>query len=148
MKTANGEKALNVAGHRKRWALFTHHLGDYMQRWILKTPWGQIRLHRILRSDADRFMHDHPFDFTSFLLTGGYTEITPISTSKLIGQAKFWPRFSLVRKKAEDLHRLVLDKPVWTLVFGGLKRRDWGFFTDKGWVGWEEYQNKNPEHAW
>lgn len=65
-----------VPPNSQRWAAYAHHLGDYMHRWILRTPWGTLRLHHILRSDDDRHLHDHPFDFTSFLLTGGYLEIT------------------------------------------------------------------------
>jgi hypothetical protein len=60
----------------KRFAFFASHIGDYMHRWIFKHPWGTVRLHHILRSDDDRHLHDHPFNFVSLLLTGGYTEVT------------------------------------------------------------------------
>lgn len=43
------------------------------------------------------------------------------------------------RKKAEAPHRLVLEKPCWTLVFSGKRRRKWGFHTDEGWVYWKDY---------
>lgn len=53
---------------------------------------------------------------------------------------RYWPRWSLVKKKAEDAHRLVLENgPVWTLVWGEPKRRKWGFHTEDGWVHWEDY---------
>lgn len=95
-------------------------IGDYMHRWILHHPWGTLRLHHILRSDAAREPHDHSWDFTSLLLTGGYWEVFEGS--------RWWrPQFSLVRRRAEDLHRVELARPVWTLVATGPERREWGF---------------------
>ncbi len=104
----------------------------YMRRWFLQTPWFTVRLHHILRSDSDRHLHDHPWSFWSFLLSGGYVEVTPA------GQ-RYCPRFSLVRRKATDIHRLVLTKPVWTLVVSGPKVREWGFTVDGRWVHHRDY---------
>lgn len=159
---------------RRGWGLYASHIGpggSYMRRFILRTPWGTVRLHNILRSDADRHLHDHPFDFVSFLLNGGYRETTPCAacngTGKFIDpdlmwdprppdcrdcmstgkRLRFWPRFSVVRKQAEDLHCLTIDKPVWTLVFSGPKRRDWGFATEDGWVHNEQYSQRWPERV-
>lgn len=115
------------------WFLGPNHIGSYMERWYLQTPWFTLRLHHILRSDEARALHDHPWDFWSVLLTGGYTEVTPTGT-------RYWPRWSLVRRRAEDLHRLVLDQPVWTLVWTGPKRRSWGFVIDGQWVYWQDAQ--------
>ncbi len=133
-----------------RWALYAHHLGNYMHRWILRSPWGTLRLHHILRSDEDRHLHDHPFDFTSFLFSGGYTEVAPADEPTaghpvLIQDSKHWPRFSIIRKKAEHAHRLILTEPVWTFVVSGPKRRSWGFHTEQGWVNHREYLKLYPE---
>ena len=57
--------------------------GDYMRRWTLRTPIGMLRLHHILRGDDDREFHDHPFDFTSIILAGGYVEHRPGGESKV-----------------------------------------------------------------
>lgn len=132
--------------NEQRWALYAHHLGDYMRRWILRTPWGTLRLHNILRSDEDRHLHDHPFDFTSLLLTGGYDEVTPkhFHASQLV---KSWPRFSIVRKRAEESHRLIVHKPLWTLVVSGPKRRSWGFHTEQGWIHHRDYLKAFPAIA-
>jgi hypothetical protein len=116
-----------------RWFLGPNHIGSYMSRWYLQTPWFTVRLHHILRSDEARALHDHPWDFWSLLLTGGYTEITPTGTRR-------WPWCSLVRRRAEDLHRLVLDRPVWTLVWTGPRRRSWGFLVDGQWIYWRNVQ--------
>lgn len=132
-----------------RWALYRHHLGNYMHRWIWLTPWGSLRLHHILRSDADRHLHDHPFDFTSFLLTDGYIEVTPcvLPNGQLARQHEFKPRFSRVRKVAEEAHLLVLTRPLWTFVVTGPKRRNWGFHTEKGWIYYRDYSEAFPENA-
>jgi hypothetical protein len=155
-----------------RWGLIVHHLGDYMRRWILRTPWGTLRLHNILRSDLDRDLHDHPFDFVSIIIGGpGYYETTrwvvkdastvepedrgplatiwdpqePYTLREVVLHEKFHPRFSVIRRKAEDLHRLRLDKPVWTLVISGPWKRHWGFETERGWVHWREYVGADPQ---
>ncbi len=151
------------AAKQRGWGLYASHIGpngSYMRRWILRTPFGMLRLHHILRSDTDRHLHDHPFDFVSFLLTGGYHEAVPCPhCDRFDGtndgcyrckeglKTQYWPRFSVVRKRAEDLHRLTLDKPIWTLVFSGLKRREWGFQTENGWVPASNYQEMWSENG-
>jgi len=97
-----------------KWCLYRNDIGDYMQRWILQTPWGTFRLHHILRSDEARALHDHPWDFTSILLTGGYDEILPRADGS--EYCVHHPRWSVVRHAAEDQHRLIVHRPVWTLV--------------------------------
>lgn len=133
--------------------IYSEHLGDYMRRWILQWPGGTLRLHHIMRSDVGRDLHDHPWDFWSLLLTGGYTEVRPARFNPHTKQTEperaiYWPRFSVVRRQAEDLHRLVLRVPVWTVVWTGPKRRTWGFRTRRGWVPWRSYHRPSePWHA-
>lgn len=116
------------------WFLGRNDIGNYMHRWYLQTPWFTVRLHHILRSDEARALHDHPWDFCSLLLSGGYLEVRQ-------DVVKWWPRFSIVRRRAEDLHRLVIPKPVWTLVITGPKRREWGFRLPTGeWIHWKKAQ--------
>lgn len=108
---------------------------DYMERWTLTTPLGQVRLHHILRGDDDRHFHDHPFDFVSLILAGGYMEHRPGKPQRVC-----LPK-TLVRHRAEDLHYLKLlgGRPAWTLVFATPKRREWGFATEEGWVDARDY---------
>lgn len=109
----------------------------YMERWICKLPTGHmIRLHHIMRSDLDRHLHDHPFDFTSLLLTGGYLEFLPGLSFPM-----FRRRWSLLRRPATTLHKLHLPfGPVWTLVFTSPWKRQWGYQTEEGWVQWDKYR--------
>lgn len=107
---------------------------DYMERWVFYTPIGCVRLHHILRSDSDRHHHDHPFDFTSVILRGGYIEYQPDK------QMRRCIPGDLVRHRAEDLHYLkLLSDSAWTLVFAGNERRRWGFATSDGWIDADKY---------
>ena len=91
-------------------------------------------LHKFLKSDPDE-LHDHPWDFITIILRGGYWEHTL--------EGKFWKKpFSIHYRKAIDLHRIELDKKVsdvWTLFIPLRRKREWGFKTDKGWVHNEKY---------
>ena len=139
-----------LSGEDSNWFLGRNDVGDYMHRWIAQTPWFTLRVHHILRSDESRALHDHPWDFVSLLVSGGYTEITerierfetdegPIW--KPVVYETRWPRWSLVMHEAEDAHRLVIDEPVWTLVLTGPKVRRWGFWIPaKGWTYWRDAQ--------
>lgn len=47
----------------------------YLERYYMGTVQGrQIWLHRFVRDDAERHVHDHPWTALSIILTGGYTE--------------------------------------------------------------------------
>lgn len=124
----------------QRFALYRDDLQGYMERWVFRTPWFNIRIHHILKSDEGRDLHDHPFDFTSLILSGGYTEVTP---SRHAGMTftKNYKAGNVLTRKAEALHRLILREgsTTWTLVFAGPRRRKWGFMTTKGWVYYQDY---------
>jgi len=111
--------------------------------------WLKARVHEITRSDRDRSLHDHPFDYLTFILKGGYWEITerPMrSRSKLI---QAWPALystwygpgSVLFRFAENAHRLVVPgrEPAVTWFVSGPKRREWGFHTPTGWVHWTDF---------
>lgn len=103
----------------------------YLRRWyLLETRVLSIYLHRIMASDADRELHDHPRAFLSFLLWGcGYYE------HEANRDRRFFPPFSWNhRPNPAAPHRLELpqdeegnEQEQWTLVFLGPKVRDWGF---------------------
>jgi hypothetical protein len=121
-----------------------------MDRWILETRWGTVRLHRINRSDDDRALHDHPWQFWSLILWGSYTEVLPSDHDDAraagVGPKNFLGPFvlrrrrwlSLAFRRAEDAHRIIVDQPVWTFVVTGPRSRRWGFYTQTGWVYWRE----------
>jgi hypothetical protein len=135
------------------WKVYRSHLGGYMRRWIARCPWGTLRLHNIRESDAGRDFHDHPFSFSSLILSGGYVEHRPgcrgcghggcleAPCCSADGSCRFYGPGSIVRRQATDLHRLELvNGPAWTLVVSGPYFRVWGFQTPSGWVDFREYR--------
>jgi hypothetical protein len=117
------------------------HLEGYMERfWIFRTRWLSARLHRILRSDHDRDLHDHPWDYATVILRGGYWEVTEA------GKRWYGPG-SILLRRASHLHRLILPPgaPTTTLFLHRKKRREWGFRTDAGWVHWRHYTEARGE---
>lgn len=110
----------------------------YMERWLLGERHAPgLRLHHIVRSDNDRHLHDHPFDFTTLILAGKYREHTvryasrPFDTRSVLYSAG-----ATLFRSAEALHRLELvdGQDAWTLVSRGPYRRTWGYQTENGWV--------------
>jgi hypothetical protein len=142
--------------------------GDpYLVRYTLfSCKWFGVFLHKIMRSDSDRDLHDHPWSFWTFLLAGRYTEDVPLDNPPMYkpnGCMYTRPRIfaagSLVRHRAEDAHCLTLPRtwrwdglegskepdgfiPVWSLFIHGPRRREWGFHTAAGWIPWETYVNR------
>lgn len=112
--------------------------GDlYLRRFFL-TPrlFGyRLMLHHIVRSDKERDLHDHPWPFWTLCLRGGYIEETEKDGTKIshvAGQLKY--------RDATFKHRIdrILGE-CWTLVLTGRVVREWGFYTERGWIGWREY---------
>ncbi len=117
----------------------------YMRRWLIGSTktWG-LRVHCIERSDADRELHDHPFWFVSFILSGGYYEHT------LDGRKTWYGPGSLVFRSADTLHRIELgnrdcsvakhpEVPAWTFVLRGRYARRWGFLAGGAWTTWQKF---------
>jgi hypothetical protein len=111
----------------------------YMRRYyILNTPWFRLRLHHIFLSDYD-CLHDHPWNFLSILLKGEYIERRGVGVYEI---DKIYKAGDILYRRAEDRHRLIINKPVWSLVFMFKRRREWGFWTKQGWLPWFKYQSQ------
>lgn len=150
--------------------------GPYMLRWWLfgtskkrddygnpqpRRPFGwSFYLHIFLRSDDDRALHDHPWDFWTFLLVNGYREhrdedqnyllspehhdyrgadnLTVYDTRKHYDDAvrvvRDYAEGSVISSKAADLHRVEL------IPAGSFHLQPWRFgrgparFTDLPWM--------------
>lgn len=111
-------------------------IGDnYLHRWwvIPRNRFFNVYLHKIMRSDDDRALHDHPWLNCSILLRGSYREHTPCG-------AKVRTAGSIVFRRAVAAHRLeVVDGPIWTIFITGPVIRIWGFHCPKRWVPWREF---------
>jgi len=116
----------------------------YLFRWFVipRNRWFNIYLHKIVRSDDDRALHDHPWWNVSVILQGGYVEVYRpkwlrdpnhnVSRWRTAGQVTF--------RRASALHRLELrGEHCWSLFITGPRIRDWGFACPKGWVHWKDF---------
>ena len=119
----------------------------YMARWhvIPRNRWLNVYYHRIMRSDADRALHDHPWPFNiSILLDGSYVEVTPADRHDPAGpvqRRRYDEGAVLVRMGGTYAHRLELlgDRFCRTLFITGPRVREWGFWCPRGWKHWKEF---------
>lgn len=120
----------------------------YMFRWYLipRNRRFNIYLHKFLRDDDDRALHDHPWWFLSWIIKGGYWEVVPHRDGGPGNTVLRRGRFSLAFRRATHRHRVVLfptlagkRQPCWTLVITGRPKRTWGFWCPKGFVPWKEF---------
>lgn len=117
----------------------------YLLRWyvIPRNPFVNMYVHKFLRDDDDRGLHDHPWWFVSIILHGGYIEETETADWKMklrCRSALFdikspWRHRSIAYRPATWRHRVVLPHtptggrvPCWTLIITGRRTRVWGFW--------------------
>jgi hypothetical protein len=132
--------------------------GEYLYRWYIvpRNREANVYFHVQTASDPERPLHDHPWDNTSVLLAGAYEELlekSPVSAPRgslqgLEGRSPSPFRCSYLRtagdvvhRKAEWAHRLILPDStpyMMSLFVTGPKRRDWGFWTESGWVAYKD----------
>lgn len=126
--------------------------GLYLIRWrIIQTPWGGLYLHRMDGPDPRSTLHDHPWNFLSIVLRGGYVERRLNPVSMQVNEAHRVRRWNRVR--ASDAHsiRSLLRVPTWTLLFVGKRRRTWGYIepqhygTHSAWL-WTEFNKHLHAH--
>lgn len=125
----------------------------YMGRWrvvdegtlggkLLKllTGYESVRLHHIARPDHDRDLHNHPFDYRTFILDGFYSEVYegPCSTLEEdqlglhwqpIEAHRFVYRGQTATGSEDKFHRIdqVSVGGVWTLFCMTKNKDTWGF---------------------
>jgi len=113
---------------------------------LLKTPWGAVMIHWILRADPQPHLHDHPVSFLSFVVRGGYQETRPRDRYEYAGRC-FDFRSQWVTTwnwiAARDTHRIIDVLPgTITLCFAGPARQVWGFYTPEGKIAWTGYDSE------
>lgn len=103
---------------------------------------SQMMINIFHRSDEDRHLHDHPWNFRTFILWNGYLEHHPG------GIFKARPLMTLQRP-AQWRHRVQLrrtpagkEKIAVTLVFTGPDVREWGYHTPDGWISHDDWWRK------
>jgi hypothetical protein len=107
-----------------------------LQRWFI-VPRNEVSncyLHRFLRSDDDRALHDHPWDNRSWVLSGEYLEHCDDGT------ARYRAKGDIIERSAAQAHRIELvNGPAVTLFFTGPLIREWGFHCPQGWRHWKDF---------
>lgn len=117
----------------------------YMQRWWLRRDnQGGCYVHRFLRDDDDRALHDHPWRSISIMLEGETREqyapnLTDPRDPSQHKTRELGPG-DVVFRDAGFSHRIeLISKTAVTLFITGSRHRDWGFWCPQGWTHWREF---------
>lgn len=122
----------------------------YMRRWWLKrSDQGNWYLHNMVRPDAVKDPHNHPWPFDTWVLGGGYLDVSYERNQRCHAERV---RAGDYRVRAADHMHVIPDvqEGTWTLVRTGSKRPEsWGFWDlDRDqFVSWQRYLEENPERA-
>lgn len=124
---------------------------------LTRGEYDHVRLHWIRRSDGDRELHDHPFNYRTFVLEGWYDEVfiphkvlnaqmmrtwqgssRKMEREVLMGteRSRMMRAGSTARAEEGQFHRIaeVSDGGVWTLFCMGKDTGKWGFLVDGRWL--------------
>lgn len=121
---------------------------------LFKCKWFSIKLHKALMSDP-AIPHDHPWNYISLILWGGYTEerIQHMNVYTSTGgpyertfsmpwnSKKWYGPGSILYRKGDRLHKLIIPEGKYSLslIITFKKWREWGFYDFyKGWVSHKE----------
>lgn len=134
--------------------------GEYLFRWhvIPHNHDANVYFHIQTQSDPERPLHDHPWDSTSVILAGGYSEIWDtqphLAAMGAAGtqQKAFRAPGEVIFRKATWAHRLIKPATIgysMSLFSTGPKIRDWGFWTENGWVDYDNITHtENGVSSW
>lgn len=140
----------------KRWAFMSKFVipnldnpeETYLTRWrIIQTPWFALYLHRMDGPDSRDTLHDHPWNFTSVVLKGGYVERRLNTHDMTVNDVHRVERIN--RMHTYDAHAIsrLLRVPTWTLMFVGRRVRTWGYWQRATWHRWYWTPYDKHEHA-
>jgi hypothetical protein len=110
----------------------------YLRRFIwFKTPLLALYTHDIYLPDKDRWLHNHPFGFLSYMLSGTYVEQRQGKHNRERRKGSF------AFTSHKDFHRIInIVGSVRTLVLAGPRRQEWGFNTAEGFKTWREVKGE------
>ncbi len=133
------------------WRGWYRHIDETQRtRWQRLAVWLSLRLpnvylHKFLRSDDDRALHDHPWAWASLLLRGSYIEHTIAAggihkrTVRTSGSLKLCGPCTAHRVELLDSFSNG-PAPCWTLFVTTPVLREWGFHCpQRGWVSWRDF---------
>jgi hypothetical protein len=100
----------------------------YMRRYVLILFGFGLRLHVWYRSDDKRYLHNHPWNFITFVLKGSYKDFSSVAPHQVVIEDHL-KQFSLRWRKAEHLHYVEVPKGgCITLLFTMPPKQKWGFW--------------------
>lgn len=119
---------------------------------VIQTPWFGVYLHDIESPDSDPHPHDHPWNFRSFIVKGGYTEkVYPLEHSFANSRLdpyrrayeRRWNRFTWHKMTKNNAHRITQVLPgTVSLILVGKRSSSWGFYLGKeDYMDWKEYES-------
>lgn len=142
--TRAGFRLINALARPAR-DLFDRDGSCYMRRWrivdegtlasrVLQalTGYSSIRLHHILKADHDRDLHNHPFDYRTFVLRGFYAETYKDGRGNRKVQRRVVEPGEAAALPGVAFHRIAYVPPggVWTLFCMTRNTGTWGFNVD------------------
>lgn len=116
-------------------------LDPYLYRWFVipRNRVFNVYLHKFLRSDDDRALHDHPWVNLSVLLNGEYAE-HEIDAGGVHRRTVYQAGAMRFRRSGRMAHRIELrGVPCWTLFVTGPRYREWGFHCEQRWIHWKDF---------
>lgn len=131
----------------------------YLHRWfVIRTDRLGLFIHKFVRSDEDRALHDHPWDFLVIPVWRGYIEHRNARCTICGQRNSFCTRGQESRRvlpivgtrfrRGEYRHRVELidGKPSWSIFFRFRKRREWGFWDRLvGFIPWNKWWQERCE---
>jgi len=116
----------------------------HFRRWrILSTPWFNIYIHEIFKADEDLHLHDHPWNYRSYIIKGSFEELyTNSEYYRNVIQAQSVRSGMIVKRLATTFHKVekIHSSKIVTLFITGRKFRDWGYLVDGEWVQHTKYR--------
>jgi hypothetical protein len=125
---------------------------------LFKSKYFSIFIHRFMRSD-EPVPHDHPWNFLTYVISGGYTEQLFDRSKPTRSRGtfkKYWTQRTIQRapgsiryRSANAIHFVQTDrkysleeieKAPYTICLLGPRVKEWGFWTsDTTYVDWREF---------
>ena len=106
----------------------------YLYRWTLIIFGYSIRLHHWIRSDDNRYFHDHSSDLISMIIKGNYYNVTPLDPEHPdVNHAKktFCEAWKPWKAQATAKHYLEIPKAgAWTILLEGRAYHKWRFYVN------------------
>tara|TARA_R110000796_G_scaffold45616_41_gene110457 strand:- start:13777 stop:14169 length:393 start_codon:yes stop_codon:yes gene_type:complete len=108
--------------------------------WIPRNRFFNVYVHRVLRDDDDRALHDHPWASLSLMVETGLIEQYQATTGER--HIRVIAPMQWVYRDASFAHRLMVSDastPALTVFMTGPRVRQWGFLCPQGWRHWKDF---------